>query len=137
MIERKDKYRMYASLISKDQMKLICTVDKAIAIKKHLDCPKELTKVLSVITTDTIRYFTTEETYMIDFKYPGYQYHKEEHQDFSTKTLAYCKRILNSDYQTAHKILQYLKQWLIKHFQETDKKYTEYFNKNKLRQFYD
>ncbi|MBT3879805.1 MAG: hemerythrin family protein [Candidatus Scalindua sp.] len=137
MIKQKDKFRRYASLIRKEQKKLIGTVDKAIVAKQDQDRPKELEKVLSNITKDAIRYFSTEETYMIDFKYPRYQYHKEEHQDFSTKTHAYCKRILNSDYQTAHEILEYLKQWLIKHFQETDKKYTEYFNKSKLRQFYD
>ena len=124
---------MYASLISKDQKKLIDTVDKAIAVKQNQENPEELEKVLSRITKDTLRHFTTEEIYMIDCNYPGYQYHKEEHQDFTTKTLAYYKRILNSDSQTADGILKYMKQWLIKHFQKTNNKYTEYFNKDELK----
>jgi hemerythrin-like metal-binding protein len=70
---------------------------------------------------------------MKDFKYPGYHYHKEEHQDFSTKALAYRKIILDSDSKTANEILEYLKKWLVKHFEEADKKSTEYFNKNELK----
>ena len=137
MTDRKEKYRMYASLINEDQKKIIGTVDKAIVAKQHQESSIELEKVLSHITRDAIRHFTTEETYMKDFKFPGYQYHKEEHQDFSNKALAYHKIILNSDSKTAKEILEHLKKWLVKHFQETDKKYTEYLNKNKLKQTHD
>ena len=37
------------------------------------------------------------------------------------------------DSKTANEILEYLKKWLVKHFQEADKKSTEYFNKSKLK----
>ena len=96
-------------------------------------CTDELKRVLSHINKDAVRHFTTEESYMKVFKYPGYQYHKEKHQVFSTKALAYHKIILNSDSKTANEILEYLKKWLVKHFQEADKKSTEYFNKSKLK----
>jgi len=137
MIDPKDKYRMYESLINKDQKKIIGTVNKAIDAKQHQEDPNELRKALSHITKDAVRHFTTEESYMKIFKYPGYQYHKEEHQDFSTKALAYRKIILDSDFKTANEILEYLKKWLMKHFQEADKKSTDYFHKNELKQIHD
>lgn len=133
MVDLKDKNRMYASLINDDQKKIIGTFDKAIDAMKHQESPDELQKILSNITRDATRQFTTEETYMKDYKYPEYHYHKEEHQDFSTKAHAYRKIILDSDPKTANEILEYLKTWLAKHFQEADKKSTEYFNNNELR----
>jgi len=44
-----------------------------------------------------------------------------------SSALAYSKIIPNSDSQTANKILDYLKKWLVRHFQETDNKSIEYF----------
>ncbi len=64
-------------------------------------------------------------------------YHKEDHQDFSTKALAYRKITVDSDAETASEILEYLKTWLVKHFQEADKKSTDHFNKNELKQIND
>jgi hemerythrin-like metal-binding protein len=133
MIELKDKYRIYKSLIDEDQKKIIGTVDNAIDAKQHKESPDELVRMLSHINRDAVRHFTTEESYMKVFKYPGYQDHKEEHQAFSTKALAYRKIILDSDSKTANEILEYLKKWLVKHFQEADKKSTEYFNRSELK----
>jgi|TARA_B100000959_G_C14921649_1_gene599782 hemerythrin len=90
-------------------MKIIGTIDKAIVAMQQQESPKELKKVLSNITRDPVRQFKTEETNMKDYKYPEYQYHKEEHQNFPVKALAYRKTILKSDSKTANEILEYLK----------------------------
>jgi hemerythrin-like metal-binding protein len=77
--------------------------------------------------------FKTEESYMIKFNYPEYQYHKEEHLDFSIKTLVYQSTVIGGDYHIANEILEYLKRWLVNHIQKTDKRYTNCFNKNGLK----
>ncbi|MGR3303889.1 MAG: bacteriohemerythrin, partial [Candidatus Scalindua sp.] len=123
MIELDDRYKIYVALISEDHKKLIGAIDKAIAAKQHRKSQKEMKEILHDIIRYAVKHFATEEIYMIEFKYPEYQYHKEEHLDFSIKALAYHNRIINSDYQTANKILEYLKQWQVNHFRETGKKY--------------
>jgi hemerythrin len=133
MIDLKDKDRMYALLINENKKKIINTVDRAIDAKRQKS-PNELKKALSHITRDAVQHFTIEEIFMRNIKYPGYHYHRDEHQDFSVKAFAYSKLILDSDSKIANKILKYLKMWLVKHFQEADKKYNEYFNKNELKQ---
>ncbi|MFQ5688098.1 MAG: bacteriohemerythrin [Candidatus Scalindua sp.] len=130
MIAQEYKYNLYVSLIIEDHKKLIGIIDKAIAAKQHKKSPEEMKEILHDIIRHAIKYFATEEIYMIEFKYPEYQYHKESHMNFSIKALAYHNRIINSDYQTTNEMLEYLKQWLINHFQETDKKYTEYLRQN-------
>ena len=133
MIKLEDRYNFYVSLISKDHEQLIGTIDEAIAAKQHKKSPEEMKEKLHDIIRYAIKHFATEEYYMIEFKYPEYQYHKEEHLDFSIKALSYRNRIINNDYQTASEILEYLKQWLLNHFRRTDEKYIEYFNKNGIK----
>jgi len=69
----------------------------------------------------------------LKFKYPEYSYHKEEHLDFTFKTLAYQSRVLSGDLAVATEILEYLQLWLFEHIQRTDKKYTECFNTNGIK----
>ena len=130
MDEKNNKYRMYPASINEDQKKIIGTVDKAIDAKQQQDSPNELKEVLSHINRDAVRHFTTEESYMKIFKYPGYQYHKEEHHDFSEKAIAYCNRVIEGDYHISNEIFEYLKEWLVNHIQITDKKYVECFREN-------
>lgn len=130
MITQEDKYNLYVSLIIEDHKKLIGTIDKAIVAKQHKKSPEEMKEILHDIICHADKHFTTEELYMIEFKYPEYLCHKESHMDFSIKALACHNSIINCDYQTANEMLEYLKQWLINHFQEIDKKYAEYFSRN-------
>jgi hemerythrin-like metal-binding protein len=133
MIELEDRYNFYVSLISKDHEQLIGTIDKAIAAKQNKKSPEEMKEKLHDIIRYAIKHFATEEYYMIEFKYPEYQYHKEEHQHFSIKALSYRNRIINNDYMVVNEMLEYLKQWLFNHFRRTDEKYIEYFNKNGIK----
>ena len=56
-----------------------------------------------------------------------------EHLDFTDKTIMNYHNLIRGDYQTANKILEYLKQWLVNNIQVTDKKYIDCFKKNGLK----
>ena len=99
MIEWDDKYSVGISRIDDEHKQFIDIINKAIATKKHNDDPEELKKVLHSITRYAITHFSTEENYMIEFNYPEYQYHKEEHHDFSKKVIEYCDRVIDGDSQ--------------------------------------
>jgi hemerythrin len=133
MIEWDDKYSVGISRIDDEHKQFIDIINEAIATKEHNDDPEELREVLYNITMYAIKHFSTEENYMIEFKYPEYQYHKEEHHDFSKKAIEYCERVAHGDSQFAGEILEYLKQWLVNHIQVTDRKYVDCFKKNGLK----
>ncbi len=48
------------------------------------------------------------------------------------KTVGYCNSVIKGDYEITDDMLEYLKQWLVHHIQEIDKKYTDCFNKHGL-----
>ncbi len=130
MIEWDDKYSVGVSIIDEEHKKLIDIINKVIVAKQHNNNSEDILGILNEMTKHAQGLFKTEETYMIKFNYPEYQYHKEEHNDFSIKTFFYKSTIVSSDYQIANEILEYLKQWLVNHIQKTDRKYTDCFNKN-------
>jgi len=133
MIEWEDKYSVGVSIIDEEHKKLIDIINRAIAAKQNRDNPEEISEILNEMMKYTHEHFKNEEAYMVKFNYPMYQYHREEHLDFSMRTLSYQSRVTNGDYNVANEILEYLKRWLVDHIQKTDKEYTDCFNKNGLK----
>lgn len=133
MIEWDDKYSVNISIIDEDHKKFISIINKAIVAKQHNNNAEKVKDVLKEMTMYALSHFSTEEAYMIEFNYPEFQHHTEEHDDFSIRTIAYLNRVINGDDQISGEILEYLKQWLARHIQVTDKKYIECFRKNGLK----
>ena len=132
-IEWDDKDCVGVSIIDEYHKKFIDTINKAIIVKENNDSPEGAKEVLREITDHILTLFKTEETYMIEFDYPEYQDHKEEHRVFAMKTIAYLDRVINGDYQITCDILEDLKSWLVNHIQATDQKYVDCFVKNGLK----
>jgi len=130
MIEWEDEYSIGISLIDKEHKELIRIMNAAMVAKQHGDNIDEISGLLKELTTYALKHFSTEESYMIEFNYPEFQYHKEEHHDFSKKAIAYCNRVIEGDYHISNEIFEYLKEWLVNHIQITDKKYVECFREN-------
>ncbi len=133
MITWKEKDSMGISIIDDEHKQFIDIINKAIATIEHNDNPEELKEVLYGITMYAMIHFSTEEAYMIKFKYPEYKSHTEEHSAFSKKVIAYCNRVNEGDYQIANEILEYLKPWLANHIQVTDRQYIDCFKRNGLK----
>ena len=85
------------------------------------------------MTEYVLNHFETEEHYMKEFHFPGFQLHRSEHIDFTNTTMDYKNRAVGGDYQITNEILEYLMQWLINHIQVTDKKYIGCFKENGLK----
>jgi hemerythrin len=133
MLEWDNKYSVKVSLIDEQHKKLFEIINKAVVVKKDSNNPRDIIKILNDMTKFAQEHFETEETYMKEFNYPEYQDHKEEHMDFSTRTIAYLKEVIKSNYRIANEILEYIKQWLVDHIQSTDKKYIDCFKRNGLK----
>ncbi len=133
MIEWKNEYNMDISVIDREHMEFIDIINRAIAAKQEDKAPDEILNVLNEMTAYAQRHFKTEEDYMIKFNFSEYQYHKEEHLDFSFRTMAYLNRVVNCDFQVSNEILEYLKRWLVRHILGTDKRYVKCFIKNGLK----
>jgi hemerythrin len=141
MIEWDDKYSVGISEIDEQHKELINIINKAIVliINKTIDIvqfgtnPQEILELLDEMTEFAKEHFATEEAYMIRFHFLEYQLHKEEHFNFSNKTISYRNQVMGGDTKIACEILEYLKRWLVEHIQVTDRKYIDCFKENGLK----
>ena len=133
MIEWDDKYSVNISLIDEQHKKLFELINKAGIEKKFGNNPKEILAILDQMTEYAYEHFETEENYMKEFNYPGYESHREEHINLANTTADYTNRVIGGEYQIIDEILEYLMQWVDNHIQVTDKKYIDCFKKNGLK----
>ncbi len=133
MVEWEDKFSVGISGIDEEHKKLIGILNKAIIASEHNGNTVETLELLGDMIEYSRKHFSMEEAYMLKFKFPEYQLHKNEHLDFTDKTIMNYHNFISGDYQTANEILEYLKQWLVNHIQVTDKKYIDCFKKNGLK----
>lgn len=78
-------------------------------------------------------HFTKEEEYMTDYKYPEYKAHKGEHKKFVKKVLTFQKDFKGDKLALSSDVMEFLRNWLINHIMETDKKYAPFFNEKGLK----
>ncbi len=140
MIEWDDKYSVGISIIDEQHKKLINIINNAIVliINKandiaHSNDTEEILEVLNEMIEYAKEHFAAEEAYMIKFHFVEYQLHKEEHFNFSDKTMVYRNKVMGGDTKIACEILEYLKKWLVEHIQVTDRKYIDCFKENGLK----
>ncbi len=88
--------------------------------------------VLEELIKYTLYHFETEEKYMIKYQYPGYDFHKKEHENLTSKV-----KSIKNDFEmgkaiNSENIIMFLWEWLTKHILESDKQYVLYFDKSNL-----
>jgi len=71
-------------------------------------------------------HFTAEEGYMSKYKYPELPEHKVEHMKFFEKVNDFQMKFNKSNFMTSLELMDFLKQWLMHHIMETDKKYAPF-----------
>ncbi len=132
MIEWNKEYSFGLPLIDEEHEKVIEIINEIITAKQHEDFPEKIEEMLREMIDYAWSHFMTEESYMLEFNYPEYQYHKEEHFDFVHKVNSFFDRVVGGDYQLATEMLEYLKQLLVRHIEGTDRKYIECFARHGL-----
>lgn len=78
-------------------------------------------------------HFRTEETYMTRFGFPGYRQHETEHERFIGRLLDFQKRFSSGAVVASTEVMNFLKDWLMRHILGTDRKYSSFFNDKGLR----
>ena len=87
-------------------------------------------KLVSGMKNYTVMHFSTEERYMKQYKYPSYELHKKEHEDFIAKVNALEEKLKKGTIIVSFEITNFLKDWIKNHIQNTDKQYSDFFLKH-------
>jgi len=93
---------------------------------------KEASVLISVVDRmdDYAKYhFSTEEYYMSEYSFRGYQSHKKEHEVFIGKVQGFQRDIDRGSTLTLTELEEYLKTWIVHHILKVDHKYARHFKK--------
>ena len=74
----------------------------------------------------TVVHFSYEEKLFKQYSYSDTEAHKKEHDEFVNKVVDLEKRFNDGQMILSFEITNFLKDWLIKHIQGTDMKYTKF-----------
>ncbi len=88
--------------------------------------------ILMGLADYTGEHFSTEEKYFDQFKYPDSVAHKKEHQEFVAKVGDFIKEFDAGKVMLSVQVMGFLKEWLVKHIQGSDKGYCPCFNQHGL-----
>jgi hemerythrin len=93
-----------------------------------------LGRTLDGLIDYTKTHFGREEQYMMKWAYPKMAAHQKEHQDLTKQVLDVQKKWKSGQSAVlSMEVLNFLKNWLSKHIQGSDKEYGPFFNAKGVR----
>ncbi len=99
----------------------------------HRPNTENIAILLNSLRQYIIVHFSLEERYMEQSKFPDYKEHKKQHDAFITKVEELEEKLNNGKMLLSLEVITFLKDWLLKHIQISDKKYSEHFAKNGIK----
>ena len=119
-IKWEDRYNIQIPAIDAQHKRLVELVNHLIAIQDRVTTDDEMARILGAMTSYLGEHFDTEEQMMIDHDYPAFASHREEHQDFVTRTAYYIATYQKSGALLKKDLLYFLRTWLVDHISKTD-----------------
>ena len=83
-------------------------------------------KALSELMEYTTTHFAREEELMKKHQFPGYEAHKQQHEEMAARAKDMVARYEEDAVGAMDEISTYLRDWLIRHINGTDQEYSEY-----------
>ena len=83
--------------------------------------------ILAKLADFTRIHFAVEESLMRILNYPGYDEHKEQHEELLRSVVDLAENVSTGKTAIGFELMHFLKVWLTKHIMESDKAYTNHF----------
>lgn len=87
-----------------------------------------LASILNELVKYTVFHFGHEEGLMIQYAYPGYEKHKQEHDVLVAKVQDYYDQVMDGKSLISLSLIGFLKEWLVNHIMGSDQAYKEFFS---------
>jgi hemerythrin len=87
---------------------------------------QDLERVMMDLLSYTRYHFSFEEKLMVVAAYPDLAAHQRKHQAMVAQVSGYAQQVAEGRALVSIKLLDFLKQWLSQHIQETDRQFGEF-----------
>lgn len=133
LINWSDSMSVRVAEVDKQHQKLIALINELHDAMRAKKGKEVLGKVIDGLIHYTKTHFSYEEKYFDQFNYPETTTHKKEHNGFVKKVVDFKQGFDDGRTFLSIEITTFLKDWLLKHIQGTDKRYSSFFNEKGLK----
>jgi len=131
VIKWRDAYNTGIAQFDKEHHKLVELVDTMYGAIRNGHGKEVAEKACTELVAYTIYHFDNEELAMAEVDYPELTEHKAEHEQLKKEAQGFQSRISTGFPDGATELYHFLRDWLINHIQESDKKYGLYMQSRK------
>jgi hemerythrin len=93
----------------------------------------QLGKILTKLIKYTQAHFRAEEGILQSNQYPDFTNHKAEHDRLTKTVMDFQSKFQSNEIGLTIEVMDFLKDWLIKHIMGVDKRYAPYLNARGVR----
>ncbi|MCP5162840.1 MAG: bacteriohemerythrin [Hahellaceae bacterium] len=122
----RDEYSVGIASIDAEHKKLLNLINQLQTASLYYTGEDFDKDALNEVIEYTKYHFANEEKLMETHGYPTCESHKQEHRRMAEKVMSMVKAYEEDSDKTIDELLNFLKQWLIRHINGTDKEYSEF-----------
>ncbi len=133
LITWNDQYSVQVKELDQHHQKLVGMINElheAMLVGKGKEV---VSPILAKLIEYTQFHFSAEEKYMQKYSYPSYTKHKIEHDQFAAKVTDFQTQLNSGKLTLSMEVMTFLKDWLMHHISDVDKKYSPFFNEKGLQ----
>jgi hemerythrin len=128
LIDWNDKLSVNIKEVDSEHKKLIGMINELHSAMGSGKGKDAMGKILTGLVEYTKTHFSYEENLMQKHSYPGYLSHKGLHDALTKQVLDLQGKFQDGKALVTVEVMNFLKDWLTNHIQNTDKKYGPFFN---------
>jgi hemerythrin len=132
-IEWNNKYETGVAVFDNEHKKLVAIINRLNRAMMAGEGSRVVKGIISELIDYTATHFKHEETEMVKHGYGKYDEHKGIHIDFVNQVLKVQKDVESGRVTVSTDLMEFLKDWLLKHIMVSDKEYFPFFNSKGLR----
>jgi len=121
-------YSVNISVLDSQHRNLVSMVNELHQAMVEGSGKDKLGQILSDLIKYTQGHFAAEERLMQSHGYPDFDAHKSQHEALTATVLEFQRRFLANEIGLTVEVMEFLKDWLVKHIMGSDKKYTPFLN---------
>ena len=129
LLEWDDSFSVGVRSIDAQHRELISTIDEFAQAFFDGQSQQVLEKILDRLIAFAKTHFQMEEKLMVEYGYPGFAGHREEHKILTEQVIELQNKFESGERDVALETFNFLREWMMHHILETDMQYKEYFGK--------
>jgi len=127
LIKWSDSYSVGYPEIDNQHIKLVNLINKLYDAFSEGKVSSVIEPILNEMIEYTDYHFKNEEKLFEKYQYPEKEEHKKIHGEFIKKAYSFLASHKNGDVLFTYDLMNFLRDWLVSHIQDSDREYTNYF----------